>query len=42
LIARVAEERRPALPLDALRQRQAWRDHRLMALAAHKARRKET
>jgi 3-hydroxyacyl-CoA dehydrogenase len=37
LIARVAGERRRELPLERLAQRQAWRDRRLMALAAHKA-----
>ncbi|MBO0904722.1 3-hydroxyacyl-CoA dehydrogenase [Jiella sonneratiae] len=38
LIARVEAERRESLPRDGLRQRTAWRDRRLMALAAHKRR----
>lgn len=38
LIARVEAERREALPLDDLPARCAWRDRRLMALAAHKQR----
>jgi 3-hydroxyacyl-CoA dehydrogenase len=33
----IARDRRTALPLDMLAVRQAWRDKRLMALAAHKA-----
>jgi 3-hydroxyacyl-CoA dehydrogenase len=33
----VDRDRRAALPLDRLGERQAWRDRRLMALAAHKA-----
>jgi L-gulonate 3-dehydrogenase len=32
----VEAERRKQLPAAALRDRQAWRDRRLMALAAHK------
>ena len=36
VIARLARERRAALPASDLAQRQAWRDRRLMALAAHK------
>jgi 3-hydroxyacyl-CoA dehydrogenase len=36
LIARVETERRQTLPADQLTQRGAWRDRRLMALAAHK------
>jgi 3-hydroxyacyl-CoA dehydrogenase len=36
LIARVARERRVALPAAELDSRRAWRDRRLMALAAHK------
>jgi len=38
LIARVTQERRAALALDELPDRRAWRDRRLMALAAHKKR----
>jgi len=34
----VEAERRAALPADRLSERQAWRDRRLMALAAHKRR----
>jgi hypothetical protein len=34
----VEAERRKRLPADRLAARQAWRDRRLMALAAHKAR----
>jgi L-gulonate 3-dehydrogenase len=34
----VEAERRAALPADRLAERQAWRDRRLMALAAHKRR----
>jgi len=37
LVKQVAEARRGPLPLDAIPQHQAWRDWRLMALAAHKA-----
>lgn len=37
LVDRFAEARREALALDGIPQRQAWRDRRLMALAAHKA-----
>lgn len=36
LIARLARERRAALPASELARRQAWRDRRLMALARHK------
>lgn len=36
LIARVEAERRQTLPADELVERGAWRDRRLMALAAHK------
>lgn len=36
LIARLARERRAALPASDLARRQAWRDRRLMALAVHK------
>jgi len=36
VIARLARERRAALPASDLVRRQAWRDRRLMALAAHK------
>jgi len=35
-VARVAAARRAALPADRLPERGAWRDRRLMALAAHK------
>lgn len=38
VLDRIEAERRAALPEDALADRQAWRDRRLMALAAHKAR----
>jgi L-gulonate 3-dehydrogenase len=34
----IEAERRAALPADRLAERQAWRDRRLMALAAHKRR----
>jgi hypothetical protein len=34
----IEAERRSALPADRLGERQAWRDRRLMALAAHKRR----
>lgn len=37
LIARAEEARREALPADELAKRRGWRDRRLMALAAHKA-----
>ena len=37
----VEAERRAALPADRLAERQAWRDRRLMALAAHKRRANE-
>jgi L-gulonate 3-dehydrogenase len=36
LVNMVEAERRKQLPATALRDRQAWRDRRLMALAAHK------
>ena len=36
LITRVLDERRQALPRSEHEKRQAWRDRRLMALAAHK------
>ena len=36
LLDQVEAERRAALPITALAARQAWRDRRLMALAAHK------
>lgn len=36
LVARLAAERRAALPASGLAARQAWRDRRLMALAAHR------
>jgi L-gulonate 3-dehydrogenase len=36
VIARLARERRSALPAGDLARRQAWRDRRLMALAVHK------
>lgn len=36
MIARLARERRAVLPASGLAGRQAWRDRRLMALAAHK------
>jgi 3-hydroxyacyl-CoA dehydrogenase len=35
LVARVAAERRAALPAEDLDARRRWRDRRLMALAAH-------
>jgi 3-hydroxyacyl-CoA dehydrogenase len=38
VLATVEGERRRSLPADRLRERQAWRDRRLMALAAHKRR----
>ena len=34
----IEADRRKALPADKLQERQAWRDRRLMALAAHKRR----
>jgi L-gulonate 3-dehydrogenase len=34
---RIERQRRLLLPQDRLQARQAWRDRRLMALAAHKA-----
>jgi hypothetical protein len=34
----IESERRKRLPADQLQRRQAWRDRRLMALAAHKRR----
>ena len=33
----IEAERRKRLPAEQLAERQAWRDRRLMALAAHKA-----
>jgi 3-hydroxyacyl-CoA dehydrogenase len=36
VIARLARERRAALPASDLARRQAWRDRRLMALSVHK------
>ncbi|MCH8183349.1 MAG: 3-hydroxyacyl-CoA dehydrogenase, partial [Proteobacteria bacterium] len=36
LFGQAARDRRAILPLEKLAQRQAWRDRRLMALAAHK------
>jgi L-gulonate 3-dehydrogenase len=38
IMDRVEAERRARLPVEGLAERQAWRDRRLMALAAHKAR----
>jgi 3-hydroxyacyl-CoA dehydrogenase len=38
VLDRIEAERRAALPADRLAERQAWRDRRLMALAAHKRR----
>lgn len=38
LIGRIEAERSDRLPRDRLAERQAWRDRRLMALAAHKRR----
>ncbi len=38
VLNRIEADRRAALPLDKLGERSAWRDRRLMALAAHKAR----
>jgi 3-hydroxyacyl-CoA dehydrogenase len=38
VLDRIEAERRAALPATALGERQAWRDRRLMALAAHKRR----
>jgi len=35
-VAKVTATRRAALPLDKIEERSAWRDRRLMALAAHK------
>ena len=35
---RIEAERRAQLPADRLGERAAWRDRRLMALAAHKKR----
>ena len=37
-VEKVAGERRAALPLAGIEDRSAWRDRRLMALAAHKRR----
>lgn len=41
LAARAANERRAILPKEALAERGAWRDRKLMALAAHKLRETE-
>lgn len=41
LAARAAEERRAILPQEGLAERSAWRDRKLMALAAHKLRETE-
>jgi len=41
MVAAMHAERRKALPLDRIATRAAWRDRRLMALAAHKAGQKE-
>jgi L-gulonate 3-dehydrogenase len=38
VLERVEADRRRALPAEKLQERQAWRDRRLMALAAHKRR----
>lgn len=38
VLDQIEENRRALLPADGLSARQAWRDRRLMALAAHKAR----
>ncbi|HET7086348.1 MAG TPA: 3-hydroxyacyl-CoA dehydrogenase [Rhizomicrobium sp.] len=38
VLDQIEAERRKRLPADKLQQRQAWRDRRLMALAAHKRR----
>ena len=38
VLDQIEENRRAVLPADGLSGRQAWRDRRLMALAAHKAR----
>ena len=40
-VAQVAEARRAALPLEGIAGRSGWRDRRLMALVAHKARQKD-
>ena len=37
VLDKIETDRRAALPEDSLARRQAWRDRRLMALAAHKA-----
>ena len=37
VLDKIEADRRAALPEDSLARRQAWRDRRLMALAAHKA-----
>jgi L-gulonate 3-dehydrogenase len=42
LVARMEAARRIVLPQDRLAQRQAWRDRRLMALAAHKLKAAQT
>ena len=36
MIGRIEQSRRDELPVSAIEARQAWRDRRLMALAAHK------
>jgi L-gulonate 3-dehydrogenase len=41
LVASLHAERREALPLEKIPERSAWRDRRLMALAAHKAEQEE-
>jgi L-gulonate 3-dehydrogenase len=38
VLEKIEAERRKALPSGDLQKRQAWRDRRLMALAAHKRR----
>lgn len=38
LVARIEQERRAALPIEALPERQAWRDRRLAKLVNHKRR----
>ena len=38
LVARIERERRSPLPMEALTDRQAWRDHRLAKLVNHKRR----
>ena len=41
LLDRIEQARRNSLPADQLAERQAWRDRRLMALAAHKREKSE-